>query len=120
MIFVQTNAGDANAVVAYGSDLEPRGTHATGGRGTGRPHLPSQGSVVAADGRLLVANAGSGDVGVLALDDLRLLGTVPAGGGSPVSIAARGETAWVLNGGPEPSIGELALGARALVGVRPL
>lgn len=34
-------------------------SYETGGRGTGSPHLPSQGSVVAADGRLLAANAGS-------------------------------------------------------------
>src|SRR4051794_13050037 len=102
MIFVQTNDADANAVVAYGRDLEPLGRHATGGRGTGTPPLPSQGSLAAHDGRLLVANAGSGDVSVFALDGMRLLARVPSGGARPVSVAARGDTAWVLNGGDEP------------------
>src|SRR5215208_7226107 len=52
------------------------GQYSTGGRGTGQPHLPSQGSVVLTDdGRsLLVANAGSDEVSVFAVesDELRL------------------------------------------------
>ena len=44
-------------------------THATGGRGNGIPHLPSQNSIVVSpDARfLLVANAGSNDVSVFAI-----------------------------------------------------
>src|ERR1051325_9697957 len=90
MIFVQTNDAEENAVVVYGRELDPRGTYPTGGRGTGTPHLPSQGSLAVADGRLLVANAGSGELSVFEVDGMQLVARVPTGGARPVSIAARG------------------------------
>jgi len=85
MIFTQTNDADRNAVVAYDDALMPLGSVPTGGRGTGEPHLPSQGSVAADGDRLLVANAGSGDVSVFSLsgDEPELLAVVPTGGGRP-------------------------------------
>ena len=73
--------------------LESLGSHATGGAGTGQPHLPSQGSVVLSrDGAsLLVANAGSDDVSVFAVtpNGLELTQTI-ASGGVPRSIAEHG------------------------------
>src|SRR5207237_8686761 len=79
-IYLQTNDAEKNEVVAFrrgpGGELEKLGTYETGGRGSGKPHLPSQSSiVVSGDGRsVLVANAGSGDVSLFAVeaDGLRL------------------------------------------------
>jgi 6-phosphogluconolactonase len=100
-VFVQTNDGDSNQVVVFGRDedggLASVATYETGGQGTGSPHLPSQGSVVVADGRVLVANAGSDDVSVFAIepDGLALVDRAP-GGASPRSVAAHGELVYVL------------------------
>jgi 6-phosphogluconolactonase (cycloisomerase 2 family) len=100
-VFVQTNEADANKVVMFGRDgggsLASVATYDTGGRGTGSPHLPSQGSVVVADGRLLVANAGSDDVSVFAIgpDGLSLVDRAAAGS-SPRSIAVHGGLVYVL------------------------
>jgi 6-phosphogluconolactonase (cycloisomerase 2 family) len=73
-VYLQTNDADKNE----DRRLRPRGegslsyldTYETGGRGTGKPHLPSQSSVVLAGGGqwLLVANAGSGDVSLFAIE----------------------------------------------------
>ncbi|HEX6680809.1 MAG TPA: beta-propeller fold lactonase family protein, partial [Gaiellaceae bacterium] len=77
------------------------GTFGTGGRGTGERHLPSQSSLVVEDGYLLVANAGSDDVSLFAVenDGLRLADTVPSGGSRPTSIAVRDGLVYVLNNG---------------------
>jgi len=96
VIFVQTNSADANELVAFTSELEPAWRRPTGGRGTGTPHLPSQGSIVTDGTRVLVANAGSSDLSLFSLDGERLA-QVPAGGERPVSIAIRGDRAYVLN-----------------------
>ena len=67
-VFTQTNDARANEVVLYERAADGRltatATQATGGRGNGKPHLPSQNSIVVSpDARfLLVANAGSNDV----------------------------------------------------------
>jgi 6-phosphogluconolactonase len=102
MIYVQTNDAERNEVVAFrrGADGRPEwaGAGATGGRGTGEPHLPSQGSVVLADARLLVANAGSGDVSLLDAGDLQLLDVAHAGT-RPTSIAVRDDLVYVLANG---------------------
>jgi 6-phosphogluconolactonase len=104
-VYVQTNDADANEVVAYrraaDGSLSHAGTFRTGGRGTGERHLPSQSSLVAADGYLLVANAGSDDVSLFAIEDegLRLAGTVPSGGSRPTSVAVRDGLVYVLNNG---------------------
>ena len=103
-VFVQTNDASANSVLLFARDgegrLSPLASFATGGRGNGTPHLPSQGSVVAADGRLFVANAGSDDVSVFDIGDaaLSLVGVTPSGGSSPRSIAVRDDLVYVLNG----------------------
>lgn len=106
-VFVQTNDAASNQVVAFrtGEDdaLSPLGTYETGGRGTGVPHLPSQGSIVVAEGHLLVANAGSDDVSVFAIgaDGLTFVDRAPAGA-SPRSVAvhAGSSTSSVLPESP--------------------
>ena len=104
-VYVQTNDADANEVVAYrratDGSLTQAGTFATGGRGTGERHLPSQSSLAFADGYLLVVNAGSDDVSLFAAEDdgLRLADTVPSGGSRPTSVAVRDGLVYVLNNG---------------------
>ena len=103
-VFVQTNDAASNQVVVFsrGEDggLASIATHDTGGRGTGSPHLPSQGSVLAADGRVFVVNAGSDDLSVFAIDPdgLALVDRAPAGP-SPRSVAVRGDLVYVLGAG---------------------
>lgn len=103
-VFVQTNEADANRVIAFrrGADgaLSELGAYATGGDGDGKPHLTSQGSVVlSGDGsRLLVTNAGSGDLSLFAVgaDGLSLIQTVPTGS-APKSVTEHGGLVYVLN-----------------------
>src|SRR5207237_8678979 len=67
-VYLQTNDAGKNEIVAYDrapdGSLTYVGAYETGGRGTGEPHLPSQGSVVlSAEGRwLLAGDAGRGEV----------------------------------------------------------
>jgi 6-phosphogluconolactonase (cycloisomerase 2 family) len=51
--------------------------------------------------RLLVTNAGSDELSLLAVepDGLQLVATVPSGGSTPTSVAIHGELAYVLNNG---------------------
>jgi YVTN family beta-propeller protein len=103
-VFVQTNDATSNQVVMFKRDqsggLLPIGRYPTGGRGTGSPHLPSQGSVVAAEGRLFVTNAGSDDLSIFAIDasGLEFIDRTPAGT-SPTSVAVRGDLVYVLGTG---------------------
>src|SRR6266545_262578 len=111
-VYVQTNDAEGNEIVAYRREADGRlawlGAYPTGGRGTGAPHLPSQSSLVVSwDGRfVLVANAGSDDVSVLAVraDGLELLGATPSGGRAPKSIAVHEGLVYVLNTGSEPNV----------------
>src|SRR4029453_3931130 len=104
-VYVQTNDAVKNEVVGYrraaDGSLTQSGTFETGGRGTGERHLPSQSSLVVAGGYLLVANAGSDDVSLFAVEDdgLRLADTAPSGGSRPTSIAVRDGLVYVLNNG---------------------
>ena len=104
-VYLQTNDAENNEVVAFrraeDGTLSKLGTYATGGRGTGKPHLASQSSVVAGGDRLLVVNAGSDDVSLFAISDdrLALLGRVASGGTMPTSIALRDSQVYVLNAG---------------------
>jgi 6-phosphogluconolactonase len=110
-VYVQTNAADGNEVLAFerGADggLAPIGRFATGGRGTGEAHLASQGSIVVSpDGRwLLVANAGSDDVSLFALEagGIVLADRAASGGVTPTSVAVHEDLVYVLNNGT-PSI----------------
>jgi 6-phosphogluconolactonase len=103
-VFAQTNDARGNELVAFsrGEDgrLTNAGSYPTGGRGDGKPHLPSQGSIaVDADGaHLIVVNAGSDELSYFCLDgEPKLLARVPSGGRRPVSVAIRGTDAFVLN-----------------------
>jgi len=127
MIFVQTNDAEANTVVAFRREPDGRltrlGETPTGGRGNGMPHLPSQGSLTIAGDNLLVANAGSGELSVLAIETnaLTLTDRAPTGG-APVSVTHHAGSVHVLNGGAAPGIAafKLAGGRLTPAGNRPL
>jgi 6-phosphogluconolactonase len=116
-VYVQTNDAEANEIVAFSRDadggLATLGRFATGGRGTGTPHLPSQGSVtLTGDGRfLLVTNGGSGDVSTFRVEDdgLDLVGTTPVGDG-PVSVAEHEGLVYVLLNDGDGAIAGFRLG----------
>lgn len=119
-VYVQTNDSNGNEIVAYrrGDDgaLAEIARYATGAKGDGVPHLKSQGSLVLAGGRLFVANSGSDDVSVFAVEDgrLELTGRTPSGGSSPTSIAVRGDAAYVLNTGDAPNVTGFRVGSAGL------
>jgi 6-phosphogluconolactonase (cycloisomerase 2 family) len=102
-VFVQTNETGGNRVIVFEAGeegaLEEVGSVATGGHGDGVPHLTSQGSVVLTqDGtRLLVTNAGSGDVSVLSVGEDASLAQVVPTGPAPKSIAEHAGLVYVLN-----------------------
>ena len=115
-VYVQTNDADENEVVVFSRAengmLARSGRYATGGRGTGQPHLPSQSSVVLSDDRrwLLVVNAGSDELSLFALEPhgLRFADCVSSGGTRPTSVAVSGALVYVLNNG-SPNISGLDL-----------
>jgi 6-phosphogluconolactonase len=104
-VYVQTNDAEKNEIVAYRREsdgsLMKVGSFETGGRGTGKPHLPSQSSLVLSDDGawLLVANGGSDTISLFAVepDGLRLADVVPAGGGTPTSVAVHESLVYVAN-----------------------
>jgi len=112
-VYVQTNDAEQNEVVVFGrkadGSLDRLSSYPTGGKGSGEPHLPSQSSVVLADGRLFVTNAGSDDVTVFAVDggELRVLEGVASGGSTPRSVAVHGGWVYVLNTAGAPNIARL-------------
>src|SRR4051812_46593027 len=118
-VYVQTNDAEANQVVAFARADDGRlasiGSFATGGRGSGEPHLPSQGSIVVAGSRLLVANAGSDDVSVFELgsDGPQLVARSASAGTAPRSIAVHGDLVYVLNTG-DPTVAGFRLAADGL------
>jgi 6-phosphogluconolactonase len=112
-VYVQTNDAEQNEVIVFGraadGTLERLGGYLTGGKGSGAPHLPSQSSVVLAEGRLYATNAGSDDVTVFAVegDKLRLLDRPSSGGSTPRSVAVHGDWVYVLNTGDGPNVARL-------------
>jgi 6-phosphogluconolactonase len=106
-VYVQSNDADENEIVAFDRDaggrLRRSGSYPTGGRGSGKPHLPSQGSIaVSADGLwLIAANAGSDDLTLFAVDaeGLRKSDVVASGGSTPTSVAMSGTLVYVANNG---------------------
>jgi 6-phosphogluconolactonase (cycloisomerase 2 family) len=118
-VYLQTNDAGANELVAFrradDGSLEKVGTYATGGRGTGKPHLPSQSSlVVTSDGSVLVVNAGSDDISLFVADEagLTLSDRVPSGGSTPTSVAERDGLVYVLNNGSATISGFRIAGAK--------
>jgi DNA-binding beta-propeller fold protein YncE len=98
-IYLQTNDAERNEIIAFerrenGNGM-PRslGRFPTGGRGSGKPHLASQSSVVVREGRVLVTNAGSDEVSLFAEREngLELVATVASGGSAPTSVAVHGD-----------------------------
>ena len=116
-VYVQTNDAEMNEVVVYrrGADgtLERLGRYLTGGKGSGKPHLPSQGSVLLWGGRLFVTNARSDDVTVFAAEDgaLVVVDRAPSGGSAPTSVAVHDDLVYVLNTGDEPNVSGFRLRA---------
>jgi 6-phosphogluconolactonase len=108
-VYVMTNAAESNVVLAFhraaNGSLQGPKTFATGGRGSGRPRLGSQGSILlSGDGsRLYVVNVGSSDISVFDVTSsgLRLIDREPSGGAQPFSITLRGTVLYVLNHGDE-------------------
>jgi 6-phosphogluconolactonase (cycloisomerase 2 family) len=106
-VYVQTNDAERNEIIAFDragdGRLSPLGTYETGGRGTGKPHLASQSSVVLSDDGawLLVANAGSDELSLFAVepDGLRLADRAASGGSAPTSVAVHGGLVYALNNG---------------------
>jgi 6-phosphogluconolactonase (cycloisomerase 2 family) len=121
-VYVQTNDAASNEVIAFAragdGSLSRLGHFPTGGRGTGVPHLASQGSLaLTADGeRLLVVNAGSDEVSLFAVEDpgLRLVDRVASGGAMPTSVAVSGDLVYVLNHGT-PNVAGFRIQAGRLV-----
>jgi 6-phosphogluconolactonase (cycloisomerase 2 family) len=107
-VYTQTNDAEANAVKAFArasdGSLSFVANYGTGGKGNGTPGLGSQGGVIIAEGRFLLAvNAGSNDITSFRItaSGLTLVETIPSGGTMPVSIAAFGRLVYVLNAGSD-------------------
>jgi 6-phosphogluconolactonase len=104
-VYVQTNDAEKNEVVVYRRErdgsLSKLGAFETGGSGTGKPHLPSQSSLVLSDDGawLLAANGGSDTISLFAVepDGIRLADVVSSGGGTPTSVAVHGSLVYVAN-----------------------
>jgi 6-phosphogluconolactonase len=113
-VFLMTNAASQNEVLAYeraaDGSLTFSDRYSTEGRGSGgvTDPLGSQGSVTLSQDHslLFVANAGSGNVSVFAVEGarLRLFDKFPSGGSTPVSIAQNGNLLYVLNQGAAGSV----------------
>jgi hypothetical protein len=112
VVFVQTNEPSGNKIDVFnrGGDgrLTLTGTYPTGGLGgvaapgTESDHLASQGSLVLAAGKTLIAvNAGSDTVTSFRVhgDRLQLRSIVSSGGQFPASVAVSGRLVYVLNSG---------------------
>ena len=120
--FVETNAADGNAIVAYDAALKPAGTYPTGGLGgalTGAvvDRLASQGALTLdrAHGLLYAVNAGSNTITVFGVHGTRLtrLQVIGSGGTFPVSVATHGNLVYVLNARDGGTVqGFLRLGSR--------
>jgi 6-phosphogluconolactonase (cycloisomerase 2 family) len=111
-VFIQSNEAEANRVFGFHRDDDGRLSGPvivpSGGRGDDVPHLTSQGSVVlTSDGtRLLVTNAGSDEVSVLAVtDEPKVVAVVSSGGSAPKSVAEHDGLVYVLNTGDRSLVG---------------
>jgi len=122
-VYVQTNDAAQNEVVVFaqgaGGELERRGSHLTGGNGSGAPHLPSQSSVVLDGDRLFVTNAGSDELTLFRVDGETLVAIdrVASGGSAPRSVAVHGRSVFVLNTGGEPNVAGFRIEGVRLVAI---
>jgi 6-phosphogluconolactonase (cycloisomerase 2 family) len=121
-IYVQTNDAERNEVIAFArSDnggLEHLGSFETGGRGTGAPHLASQGSLLLSGNGawLIAANAGSDELSLFAVENggLRPSGRVASGGTGPTSVAEHDGLVYALNNGGTPNVSGFTIAAGGL------
>ena len=122
-VYVQTNA-EPNEVIAFrragDGSLDRISSVATGGDGTGSPHLTSQGSVaLTRDGRhLLVTNAASDDLSVFSVasdGSIELRERVHTGA-TPRSVAEHDGLVVVLNTG-EPGLKSFRLDSEGIAPV---
>ena len=107
-IYTASNAASGNEVLVFDrySDgrLEPAGSAATGGNGTGRGLGNQGGLLLTSDERwLLVVNAGSNSVSVFDARQrrLHLVDVRPTGGLRPVSVTERRGVVYVLHAGSD-------------------
>jgi len=111
-VYTSTNSPSGNAVVAFDrsghGSLQPVGTFATGGTGTGGG-LGNQGAVTLSDdgGELYVVNAGSDQITAFDVTPhgLRRTSVVGSGGHQPVSVTVDGHLLYVLNAGSDQVTG---------------
>ncbi len=121
-IYVQTNGAERNEVIAFERDRDGKltqlGHFETGGRGSGVPHLASQGSLALDGDRLLVTNAGSDELSLLRVtaEGLELAARAPSGGSAPTSVAVHGDLAFALNNG-SPGIAGFSLAGDSLAAI---
>lgn len=111
-VYVQSNAGSGNAVIAYArasnGALSSLGSFPTGGFGSGAG-LGSQGAVtLSADGHwLLAVNAGSDEISSFAVGwdhRLTLADTIGSGGDHPTSVTVHGSVVYAVNDGGSGNI----------------
>ena len=106
-VYAMTNAAAGNQVVIYrrapDGQLTLQGYVDTGGLGTGRIRLSSQGPVLLSPNNrwLFVVNVGSDELSVFRVvrGGLRLVQVVPSGGDMPNSVTVDGDLVYVLNNG---------------------
>src|SRR5215467_9222645 len=113
-VFVMNNSATRNEIISFnrGADgsLQPSGSFATGGRGTGgvTDPLESQGSLrLSQDYSLLFAvNGGSGEVSVFQVHGSRLalVDKKPTDGAEPNAVAQHGRLVYVLNVGGSSNV----------------
>ena len=113
-VFVMNNSATRNEIISFtrGAEgsLQPSGSFATGGRGTGgvTDPLESQGSLrLSRDHSLLFAvNGGSGEVSVFQVhgSKLVLVDRKPTGGAEPNAVAQHGDLVYVLNVGGSSNV----------------
>ena len=101
-VYQPTNAAAGNAVAVFDryadGSLEPAGSVATGGLGTGAS-LASQGAIVRDGSLLFVVNAGDDTISALSVDggDIVVTDRIASGGDRPVSLTVRNGVGYVLN-----------------------
>ncbi|MEP7113337.1 MAG: beta-propeller fold lactonase family protein [Ilumatobacteraceae bacterium] len=103
-IYTETNAASGNQVLAFRvirGALTQVGTYDTGGLGAGTG-LGSQSAIVVEGDHLLAVDAGSDQISLFDVGrdgSLELTDVESSGGDRPVSVTARGKTAYVVNAG---------------------
>jgi len=116
LLYTQTNDAGKNEVIAFrrseNGNLSLLGRYETGGKGSGKPHLPSQSSIALSGGTLFVTNAGSNELSLFSTsaDGLKLKACVASGGETPTSVAAHGDLAYVLNASGTPNVTGFKIG----------